>query len=144
MIPSVKTGTNNLCIHLGRNHAWNNSLWGLQSVSPLPWYPFLVTTASGDSPSASWAPCDPRQHLGHGLHSAPMEHRCHTPLTAAFFHYMCVSEIKPGGFLPSTPDTQPHSRIQMWELGWRGREEFSPQPQGLAIGRQTLEGRRAR
>lgn len=99
MIPGVKTGANNnLYIHLGRNHAWNNLLRGLQSVSPLRWHPFLVTMASGNSPSACWAPRDPGQPLGPGLRA---EHSRHAPRAAACFHCTVWVKSNLGDFFPA-------------------------------------------
>lgn len=56
-------------------------------------------------------------NLHRGLRAAPMEQERHAHRVLLFFHYTCVSEIRPGGFLPSTPDMQPHHRIQMREPG---------------------------
>lgn len=52
-------------------------------------------------------------NLHRGLRAAPTEQKRRAHRALPYFHYTCVSEIKPGGFLPSAPDTQPHRRIQM-------------------------------
>lgn len=46
-------------------------------------------------------------------YSRPPQNRSVTLGTLLYFHYMSVSEIKPGGFLPCAPDKRPHCRIQM-------------------------------